>query len=267
MYLMNYMRLLFQDCKKSQWRLWLCLVLLLFGVTAMIDVDGLLESFISIPDIMNYWFSTSTLSFLLFPLFLVVLSVVVPPMTDSLRIFRFQERRRFVAVMIGSIFITVLVFLLVVFSIGFFFGWIKSGSLDNPWPTKEGLPYRLYKEKIDLSLFHTGYMILRYTVTEFFSFLFLGLFTALLYLLIPRYFIVFFVVELFVILDGAMYSFLGFSFFIHQTDIHVSNWESVAYFIGNSFYLLGIVILLCMFIYITVSKKDFIQYQEEHKEQ
>ncbi|MBP3038803.1 hypothetical protein J9303_04695 [Bacillaceae bacterium Marseille-Q3522] len=263
MFLLNYVKLIFLDWKKAQWKIWLCIAVLFIGAITFIKVGSFPEDPDSIPDVFEYLFQKENIYVYLIPVFLVILSFVLPPILDPLRLFRFRNRNQLAAAILFTVLLTVLIFLLIYFLIGFLYGWLISGTVDNPWATKEGKPYKLFEGNVDLALFQSGYMILRYTVTQFFAFLFIGLLSALLYLLIRRYIIVFLIVSMFAILDNTIEAMYLFSLFLRHAEVKLGNWGNVQYFLGHLYYFLGLIVVLCVAIYFVVARKDFIQQTEE----
>ncbi|KYC92935.1 hypothetical protein MXL46_16115 [Heyndrickxia sporothermodurans] len=264
MSLLNYTKLLFLDCKKSLWKIVVCLFILIFGVITASEYTSILNTSNSIPDVFNNLFTKGSLITLTVPLFLFFLSFVIPVIIDPLRLARIKERKTIGSIMILSVLITVIVFLCIYFICGFLYGWWKSGSLENLWVTEAGTPFKQSKGQVDLSLFSTGNMILRYTVTEFFAFMAIGLLTAFLYLLVSRYVLVFFIVVGFVLLDTVIQSLFHFTFILLQAAVTLDGWGNNATFFGNVLYFFGIILILCLGIYIAASKRDFIPISEEN---
>lgn len=263
MLLLRYTKLFLLDCRKSIWKIVLCYAILVFGVITFSNYANFLDDPKSIPDVFNYLFIKGSFFTLTIPLFLFFLSLVLLPMFDPLRLVRFQDRSKLATIILFTVFLVVILFLSAYFISGFLYGWLKSGSIDNPWATKEGKPFIMSEGEVDLSLFSTGYMILRYTVTEFFAFLFIGLFAALLYLFLPRYIYVFIIVEGFVIFDLVLSSLFNFTLFFGKAVVNLDNWGDVSFFIGNILYFLGLVIVFIIGIYVVVSRKEFIPVIEE----
>ncbi|MGE8204972.1 hypothetical protein ACQKP0_10440 [Heyndrickxia sp. NPDC080065] len=262
MLLLNYTKLLILDFTKSIWKIGICIVVLLLGVITFASYSTFYGTD-SIPDVFNYLFIKTSFFTLTIPLFLFFLSFFLPFMMDPLRLTRFKERKKLGATILFTVCLVTIVFLAVYFIIGFLYGWWKSGSLSNPWVTEEGTPFILSKGKVDLSLFKTGYMFLRYTITEFFAFMVIGLLASFLYLLIPRYILVFFIVEGFLILDITIQSVLNFTIFITQAEVSLNNWGNVTYFIGNLIYFSGLIVVLIIGIHMASRKRDFIPSVEE----
>jgi hypothetical protein len=259
----NYLKLLLSDFKKSLWKVGICFAILVFGAITIGKTYGNPYETNSIPDVFDLLFRKESLYLLVVPIFLFVLSFILPMIINPLRLIRFRDRKELAFIILVSVFIVVIVFLTFYFISGFLYGWLKSGTLHNPWATEEGKPYIAFEGEVDLSLFSTGYMVLRYTITELFAFVFIGLLTTLLYLLINRFIIVFFIVLGFAILDGTFITIFQFTFFIEQAEIKLGTWGNVPYLLSLLFYFFGLIVVLCVAIYFTVMKKDFIPQVQE----
>ena len=259
----NAIRLLYLDMKTSALKVGYYLLLLIGGLVFYANFTAYMMETTSIPDIFNELFRGYSLTVIVIPVFLLLLSLVLPTIIEPLRIIRYQTRIKYGTVLLVVISSVVILFLLFYMLFGFIYGWWLSGSLTNPWATEIGRPFIVFEGNVDLSLFSTKYIVLRYVGTEFAAFFILGLLATFIYLLIPRFIYVFFIVEGLVILDGALSSLFQISIFMEQAEVYLGSWGDVAYFTSVLTYFLGLIVILCAAIYIVVSKKDFLPVVEE----
>ena len=259
----NAIKLLFLDMKRSIVRMGYYILLLLAGLILYANYTALMGSNTSVPDVFDVLFRHYSLIVIAIPVFLLLLSLVLPSIIEPLRIIRYRSRINYGTVLLVVIGMFVFTFLLIYMLSGVLYGWWLSGTLENPWVTESGRPFILFEGNIDLSLFNTGYMILRYVLTEFAAFMLLGLVAVLIYLLVPRFIYVFFIVEGLVIFDSAIFELFQISFFLNKAEVSLDNWGDVAYFTSIITYFIGVIVILCAAIYIIVSKKDFLPVVEE----
>lgn len=259
----NAIKLLFLDMKTSAVRMGSYLLLLIAGLILYANNTRFMGSGTSIPDVFNVLFRNYSLIVIVIPVFLLLLSLVLPSIMEPLRIFRYRSRIKYGTVLLVVIGTFVFMFLLIYMLCGLLYGWWLSGTLENPWVTEMGRPFILFEGNVDFSLFGTGYMILRYVGTEFTAFMILGLLSVLIYVLIPRFIYVFFIVEGLVIFDSAISSLFRISIFLDKAIVSLENWGDVAYFTSILTYFLGVIVMLCVAIYVVVSKKDFLPVVEE----
>lgn len=263
MLLISAIRLVYQDVKSSALKVGLFLLLLFAGIILYANYTPYMVENNSIADVFHVLFRDYSLTIIVIPVFLLFLSIVLPSVIEPLRLVRYQGRGEITSVLFVVIVAFVSVFLLVYMLFGFFYGWWLSGTFENIWKTDLGPPYIASDGKVDLALFSTGYMVLRYVVTQLVAFIVIGLVATLIYLMIPRFVYVFFIVEGLVIMDRELSSRYNVSWFIDQAEISIANWGDVAYFISIIMYFLGLIIVLGVAIYVVVRRKDFIPNMEE----
>lgn len=246
------------DWQRSLWKMAACIGILILGISVFSNIETLFPWERGLPDVFNMLFIESSLLAFSVPAFLVILFFVLTPLFQPLRIVRFQKRETLAWTVFRTVFFTVLIYLAAYFAFGFLFAWLKTGSLQNTWATKEGTPYLLYKDEIDLSLFATPYMILRYGLTEFSAFLFLGLAAAFLYLLSDRYIYAFFLVVGFLIFDFALHSLFMISLFLNKAAVRLGTWGDGKDLLGIVLYFFGLSVVLMIGIFILLLRKDFL---------
>lgn len=259
----NAIRLLYVDMKSSALKMGCYLILLFSGLIFYANYTPFMVNKISVPDVFHVLFRTFSLTIIVIPVFLLLLSLILPSILEPLRIIRYQNRRKLATVLFVVIGLFVCVFLFIYMLSGILYGWWLSGSLANPWMTETGLPFIVSDGKVDLALFSTGYMVLRYVGTEIVAFIVIGLLATFIYLIIPRFVYVFFIIEGLVILDGVLSSHFRFTLFMNQAEISIGRWGDVPYFVSILAYFLGLIVILSVAIYIVVSRKDFIPILEE----
>lgn len=263
MLLHNYMKVFLHDLIKSSWKIGICFAIVIVGVVTFGSFSSWLNNPETIPDVFDQLFQKGTFYMLTIPLFLVVLSFVLPSIMDPLRFVRFYDRKKVAVTIIFTVVIVVIAFLVTYFITGYLYGWWLGGSLENTWATTEGKPFIQSRGEVDLSLFTTGYMFLRYILTEFFAFLVIGLFAAFLYLLIPRFSLVFLVVEGVTLFDASLLSLTQFTFFLGKAVVGLGNWGTVSTFIGHLLYFFGLIVVFSVGIYVMTMKRDIVPISEE----
>jgi len=256
-------RLAYQDVKSSSVKACLFLLLLFAGTILYANYTPQMVENNSIADVFHVLFRDYSLTIIVIPVFLFLLSIILPSVMEPLRLVRYQDRGNIAWALFTVIVVFVSIFLILYMLFGFLYGWWLSGSLENTWKTEWGPPYIASDGNIDLALFSTGYMVLRYVVTQFVAFMVIGLSAVLIYIMIPRFVYVFFIIEGLVVLDRELSSRYNVSWFIHQAEISIANWGDAAYFISIVTYFVGLMIVLSVAIYIVLRRKDFIPKLED----
>src|SRR5699024_12149490 len=99
-------------------------------------------------------------------------------------------------------------------------------------------------------------MVLRYVVTQFVAFMVIGLSAVLIYIMIPRFVYVFFIIEGLVVLDRELSSRYNVSWFIHQAEISIDNWGDAASFILFVTYFVELKLVYSVEFYIVLRWED-----------
>lgn len=254
----GYFTIFYYDIKRALWKIALVSFVLFIG---MVSTTTGLDRVGSIADVFLYLLNEPSYSRFSVPLFLFILFFVLQPLFDPMRIHRMNERKQIVIHIYWIVFVTVILFIVFYFFVGFIYGWYKSGTLTNTWVTKEGKPYQILGDDIDLSMFSTGYMVIRFTLTAMVVFYFIGLITAFLHIIFPRFVFVFLLIEGILIFDNVLIWFMDFSLFSRYVGIWFDNW-GMAPFIGNLSYFFGLSIVVAVLIYLYLMKYDFVQEKE-----
>ena len=254
----NSIRIIFLDFHRSRWKLLLCLGLIIFGIIVMAETYGFPPANTSIPDVFAKLFLKESIYLLMVPVYLFILSFTLPALFEPLRMCRYRSRGHIVGSIVVNVVFTLTVFLSVYFLVAFIYGWIVTGTISNSWKTEEGIPYIVYKGDIDLSLFSNHFIFFRYTMSQFFSFLFLGLSAALLYVLLKRFIYVFFILIGYILLERGLHSFIGINLFLNKAEVMLGTWGDSSYLMNIVIYFIGLSFILLFAIYIVIMKKDFI---------
>lgn len=256
--LFNNLKLYFSDLWKATWRIPLVIVVLVIGIATLSQYTKWLTKPESIPDVMFHVSSEFSYSILTVPLFLLLLYFVLHPLFDDHRLVRYKNRQElFVRVTFGTLLMVVL-YILTYLCIGFFYGWSITETLNNPYDTIDGPPYRLYEDQINLSWFQTPYMIVRILLTQIFAFFIIGLLAAVLFVIFEKFIFVFFIIEGFLLVDLSLASLIQKTIFSMQSSISIDGWGGYSQLFGLLFYFFGIVIVLLVVLYTVIHNKDFI---------
>lgn len=217
---------------------------------------------LSIPDLYSVMFQGLLFIIIVIPIFLLFLSTILPPSFDSLRVTRYRSREKLTIRMMMTIFLAVCIYLSIYMLAGVLYGYYISGTFENRWITESGFPNLFFDGEINLALFQTNQIILKYVLTETLAFMIIGLLTACIFILTGRFIVTFFLIEGFLLFEYFLHNFLNVSLFIGRAQIYLDAWVEMS--LGSvALYFIGIIIVLTVVLYIIIDKKDFIERSED----
>lgn len=259
MWFIKEIKLIIMDlfCKRTYLFLWL--LALLFCSLTLVKMAVPIKGEMGFPQSFDLFFSAFTFVFPVLPLFLMFLIFGLLPFFEPLRFIRYKKREQIFSSLLFRIFFIVLLFTVLYLLSGFIMGGIYSGQWNNVWLTKQGVPYLIYGEKIPLdTYFNTHWMIIRYSVTSLFLFNMLGTLVVIFYILIPRYIYSFIIVFIVAILDKTLQKIYDISLLNEPLTLGLNEWLMPETFVTTASLFGGMWILLTVFLYLIMEKKDYI---------